>query len=469
MVRNYKRKSQQQSYDNVSLENAVKAVRDGTLSSFAASNHFGIPRTTLRRHVKGNVKPVGTRPLFSTAQEQLLVDRITYLGKRGFPMTLENVCEMAFQFAKRLHRRKQLDRSLPTNWDDQKKATYDWFQGFRLRHSEIVLRVPEGLSAARAQAFNAIRIGTFFEEYTKLITELDLVNYPNLIYNADETALMTVASSSRKVVVSKGQRTVSSLKAAERGTLTTFVPCSNALGSMIPPFLIFKGQAPPSPANFPNGSRIICSKSGWMDQFIFPSFLEHFQANRVHIPDKKCVLVLDGHKSHVSDSAVEYALNHDIELVCIPPHSTHRLQPIDTHFNRPLKQLWSREISRYLMESDVVLLNKQNFHNVFCPVWENMITRRSLFVDGFSYCGLYPPKNPTTASDFQISSSFTPSGDSGKSSEIPTSSNFASTSGLVLGNALRRVSPSPKKQVNPVGDYIFTFLSNFHLMHYRFI
>ena len=78
---------------------------------------------------------------------------------------------------------------------------------------------------------------------------------------------------------------------------------------------------------------------------------------------------MDGHYSHVTMEAIDYAIKHNIELVCLPPHSTHRLQPLDTHFNGPLKKTWSKEITKYLKMVDAVILNKHEFHRVFNPTW----------------------------------------------------------------------------------------------------
>lgn len=439
MVRKYVKKRTQKYNQNV-INVATKSVRDGSLTLLAASTLFDVPRSTLRRHLDKKLQPVGVRSIFTPLQEKHLASRVIYLAERGFPMRVEDLCSLAYAYGKKLHRRKKLLRPLPVNWHTTKKATYDWLCGFRSRHLEITLRIPEGLSASRAQAFNKKRVESFFEQYLAIFNDLDMTDFPNLIYNVDETGLTSVPTISPKVLAKKGQRSVVNLKVAERGTLTTFVPCSNAIGSMIPPFLIFKGQTPPPITDFPEDSRIVCSKKGWMDQFTFLVFLEHFEAHRVHIAGKKCVLVMDGHKTHVTIEAVDFALDHGIELVCIPPHTSHRLQPMDTHFNSPLKKLWSKEVSKYLKTSDQVVLRKFDFYKMFNPVWTQMSVRRSLFVEGFGHCGLYPCRNPTTSADFLVNLSFCPSGDTTADQQTPTMSM----------RLLRNLAPSPQKECDPV-------------------
>lgn len=45
----------------------------------------------------------------------------------------------------------------------KKFAGKDWVRGFRQRHPEMVLRVPEATSAARAQAFNKVNVTKFID------------------------------------------------------------------------------------------------------------------------------------------------------------------------------------------------------------------------------------------------------------------------------------------------------------------
>ena len=65
MVRNYKRKTNQQSWSKDSMKKALHALENGT-SLRAASKEFRIPKTTLRRkfkdqnkHAKNHTKILG--------------------------------------------------------------------------------------------------------------------------------------------------------------------------------------------------------------------------------------------------------------------------------------------------------------------------------------------------------------------------------------------------------------------------
>ena len=84
----------------------------------------------------------------------------------------------------------------------------------------MVLRKPEGLSAARA--FNPTRVNKYFQEIKSILpANVD----PRLVFNIDETGLSTVPNDSSLVLAHKGQKTVSKIKVGERGVLTTVIPC----------------------------------------------------------------------------------------------------------------------------------------------------------------------------------------------------------------------------------------------------
>ena len=48
------------------------------------------------------------------------------------------------------------------------------------------------------------------------------------------------------------------------------------------------------------------------------------------------LLLVDGHCSHVNLSFLDYADKHWIIILVLPPHSTHRFQPLDVGLFSPL-------------------------------------------------------------------------------------------------------------------------------------
>jgi len=45
--------------------------------------------------------------------------------------------------------------------------------------------------------------------------------------------------------------------------------------------------------------------------------------------ESKVVLVVDGHSTHKSLAAIDYARDNNVIMICLTPHSTHLTQPLD--------------------------------------------------------------------------------------------------------------------------------------------
>jgi len=57
------------------------------------------------------------------------------------------------------------------------------------------------------------------------------------------------------------------------------------------------------------------------------------------------ILVLDSHATHVENNEfVKYAMDHNIDLVCLRSHSTHSLQPLDVSIFGPLTTYYKQEL-----------------------------------------------------------------------------------------------------------------------------
>ena len=70
-------------------------------------------------------------------------------------------------------------------------------------------------------------------------------------------------------------------------------------------------------------------------------------------------------------------------MVCIPPHSSHRLQLLDTHFNAVLKRAWYQAIKKFLNDYGVVAITPDNFATLFRDVLKEIQNKLGLVVDAF--------------------------------------------------------------------------------------
>ena len=60
------------------------------------------------------------------------------------------------------------------------------------------------------------------------------------------------------------------------------------------------------------------------------------------------LLIVDGHSSHINLKFIDYADRNRILLAVLPPHSTHRLQPLDVSVFSPLATYYTEEVDDLL-------------------------------------------------------------------------------------------------------------------------
>ncbi|XP_046397042.1 uncharacterized protein LOC124163957 [Ischnura elegans] len=356
-----------------------------------AAKNFNVPRNTLKRrvlnknqHAKEINKVLGHyRPVFNEEQEQQLVQHLLEMEVRFFGITVHDLRSLAYKLAEQ--------NNIPHNFNHEAKlAGKDWVRGFRHRHPEMVLRVPEATSAARAQAFNKVNVTKFFD----ILEDVQKKHLypPHRVYNVDETGLMTVRTKSSKVFALKGRRQVGSLTSAERGVLSTFVVCMSAGGTFIPPMVIFPRQRMKVELQdgSPPGTVFACHPSGWMQTDIFTQWFEHFLHFAKPSEDDPVLLVLDGHATHTRNlDFIEKARKTHTTVVCIPPHCSHKLQPLDVAFIGPFNTFYIQAIERFLRNNpgrqvtqyQVSRLLGESFLSAAIP---------TVAVKGFRRCGIVP-------------------------------------------------------------------------------
>jgi hypothetical protein len=79
----------------------------------------------------------------------------------------------------------------------------------------------------------------------------------------------------------------------------------------------------------PRGTVNTCSKSGWFNGCLFEHwFLDLLLPKLKRKPGKKLALC-DNLSTHLSMAVIDACRGNDIAFVCLPAHSTDKLQPLD--------------------------------------------------------------------------------------------------------------------------------------------
>ena len=93
------------------------------------------------------------------------------------------------------------------------------------------------------------------------------------------------------------------------------------------------------------------------------------------------VLILDGHGLHKELKVILYPREHYIHMISLPPHTTHKLQPLDRTIMRPFKAAYNEACTEWMNRYRPLKIAQRNIswviqHCVYvhlqngaCKVW----------------------------------------------------------------------------------------------------
>jgi hypothetical protein len=158
---------------------------------------------------------------------------------------------------------------------------------------------------------------------------------------------------------------------------------------------IHRGCRPISPLELvprkhsPGNWAIATTKNGWTDNATGFLWLKHFnQHTSKRSNGAYRLLILDGHESHHSAEFEAYCKENKIITLCMPPHSSHLLQPLDVGCFGPLKKAYSREIE-HLIKCSITHISKTEFLPAFHAAFQATMTESNI-KGGFRGAGLVP-------------------------------------------------------------------------------
>lgn len=387
MPRNYTRKTEKNSYSQENLKKALDAIKTDGRPIREVGRCFNIPESTLRKKLSENCDVptpprLGRKSTFSVQEETALKDYVITLAKLFYGLTPKELRRLAFRYAEH--------SCIKHDFNQEKSlAGKDWLYGFLKRNPHITLRQPEGTSLNRISAFNEEEIKLFFSNLQNVMDRFKFE--PSQIYNMDETGVTTVQKNCPKIYGPKGMKRIGAAISAERGRTITAVFAVNVAGSYIPPMLIYprKRMTPQLQKNGPMGCSYKCSKNGWINAELFSDWLIHFQKYAKPTQTDPVLLILDNHSSHISIESYEFCRNNFIHMVSLPPHTSHRLQPLDLTFFSPLKNALYREYDLYLSTTAHEKITEYELAELLNKAFVRVATMEKA-ASGFRSAGIFP-------------------------------------------------------------------------------
>ena len=175
---------------------------------------------------------------------------------------------------------------------------------------------------------------------------------PQDIYNMDKRGFILGFSSRAKVICRARRRNPHITQDGSREMLTVLDGVS-ALGHCLPPFVIYKGKAYYMGWHLETDdpkAKFAYSPNGWTDDELgFQWLSEHFEPHTVS--SRPRLLILDGHGSHINWKFCQFAITHNIHIMCLPAHSTHLLQPLDVGVFGPLQHYYGKAAANHMRDT----------------------------------------------------------------------------------------------------------------------
>jgi len=359
---------------------AIQALENNpNLGEREAARQYGVSRSTLGRRRDGTTARRDSTPncrIFTAIEEQVLVDRILELDARGFPPTKLSIRTMANTL-----RRQRGKVVVGTNWVDR----------FIKRRSEVKSRWSRSYDNQRAKQEDPTVIGAWFKLVAGIKEKYGIVDEDT--YNFDESGfLMGIIGSQLVVTASERRGRPKLIQPGDREWITVIQGIC-AAGWAIPPFVIYAGKMHISTwyedASIPRDWVIAVSENGWTSNKLGLAWLKHFDAHtKGRVKGTHRLLVIDGHESHNSIEFQDYCAEHKIITICMPPHSSHLLQPLDVGCFSPLKRAYGDEISAY-MRRLMTHITKIEFLPAFKSAFLKAFTKENI-KGAFRGAGLVP-------------------------------------------------------------------------------
>ena len=220
------------------------------------------------------------------------------------------------------------------------------------------------------------------------------------IYNWDEKGFVIgQASATQRIMSNEALESGRITRASQDGSreFISLLACISATGAVLPPALIYKGESslqdtwledwvPGDTAHF------AISSNGWSSNAFGLHWLKTiFQRYTSEVAKRsRRLLIVDGHSSHMNLRFIELCDQLRILLLILPPHSTHRLQPLDVSLFAPLARFYTNNLNNLMANSlGMTSLSKRSFWGVFWPAWQQAFTPANI-ASGFTKTGIWP-------------------------------------------------------------------------------
>ena len=242
-----------------------------------------------------------------------------------------------------------------------------------------------------------IVVSNYFEELRQIIVKYGLSDKPHMIFNVDEKGISQDHTPPH--VISSTLVHPPAVTSGKSSTVTIL-----GCGMAVPSYFVFPGKRMMSDlmTDSTPGADDCVTDSGWSNSEVFRNYLENHFLKFVpcHI-DQKILLLLDGHKLHISVGLVEWANAQGIILYILPAHTSHRLQPMDVGCYGLLQRIYNSLCHKFIRETSGAI-TRYNVCELACKAYIRALSAENLQA-AFRRTGIFSLNKDAIAKEYFIS------------------------------------------------------------------
>ncbi|EDN08447.1 conserved hypothetical protein [Histoplasma mississippiense (nom. inval.)] len=278
----------------------------------------------------------------------------------------------------------------PSHTNHPPRVGKNWVSNLVARRPELQCRFSRRYNHDRAKCEDRRIVEDWFKTLERVMTEHGIVFED--IYNFDEAGFAMGLCATTKVITSAEHYGRATLIQPGNREWVTAIESVNASGWAPPPYIILKGHNIQEGwfDGLPEGWRLDVSPNGWTTDEIGIKWL-----TRLFIPAANprrvgthILLILDGHGSHLTPEFDQICSENKIIPLCMPPHSSHLLQPLDVGVFAPLKRAYGTLVEQR-MRLGFNIIKKADFLDAY-PAARREAFKASNIQSGFRATGIVP-------------------------------------------------------------------------------
>lgn len=362
---------------------AMHAFKEGQIATLKeACRLYGAPYSTVLGRVKGAIakRDSGFKVQKLTPEEEATLEEwILSMDTRGLSVRQKSITQMANLL---LQKRSESSRV---------QVGVNWAHNFIQRHDSLRTKYSRKYDYQRAKCEDPSIIRAWFRLVQNIVGKYGIL--ADDIYNFDETGFqMGIIATARVVTGSERKGRPVLLQPGNREWVTAIASiCAD--GWSIPTMIVFEGKVHISTwytEQLPKDWVIGLSDTGWTNDDLGLIWLKDVfeKYTRDRTKGVYRLLILDGHGSHSTPEFDLFCREHNIITLCMPPHSSHLLQPLDVGCFSALKQYYGQEVEK-LIRVGTLHIDKPDFLLAYIAA-QNKTFIENTVRSAFAASGLVP-------------------------------------------------------------------------------